>query len=253
MGKPHIEVLIEEAISGPGLPLLVSQEERDAFWVERHHRKERERLEKIAKREAKAEVIAKYAATVPLSEFPKFRKVPRLSRNIVITEKIDGVNVSVYIGEDGTFGVGSKNDWITPAKDNFGFAKWAWDHKDDLMKLGPGHHFGEWWGEGIQRAYGLKERRFSLFNTMRWDKPPDDLSDFAVRPDCCHVVPIIYQGPMSLEAVYIALDLLRGAGSLAAPGFRDPEGVIMYHRASNTMFKKTLKRDEKPKGSLEVA
>ena len=101
-------------------------------------------------------------------EFRKFNKIARLSREIVVTEKIDGTNGLIAIGEDGEFQVGSRNQWITPEKDNAGFARWAYDHKGELMTLGVGFHYGEWWGQGIQRGYGLKEKRFSLFNTSRW-------------------------------------------------------------------------------------
>ena len=100
-------------------------------------------------------------------EFRKFDKIARLSREIVVTEKIDGTNGLIAIGEDGEFQVGSRNQWITPEKDNAGFARWAYEHKDELMQLGKGFHYGEWWGQGIQRGYGLDEKRFSLFNTSR--------------------------------------------------------------------------------------
>ena len=110
-----------------------------------------------------------------MSDFVAFPKIPRLSRRCVITEKIDGTNACIFIGEDGEFLVGSRTRWITPENDNHGFARWAYEHKDELLGLGPGRHFGEWWGQGIQRGYGLKEKRFSLFNTSRW-------MDDAVRP-----------------------------------------------------------------------
>ncbi|KKK97207.1 hypothetical protein LCGC14_2655100, partial [marine sediment metagenome] len=35
--------------------------------------------------------------------------------------------------------------------------------------------------------------------------------------------------------------------SLAAPGFKEPEGIIIYHIAANQMFKKTFDHDEKHK------
>ena len=104
-----------------------------------------------------------------MTEFQEFQKIARLSRNCSITEKIDGTNACIYIGEDGEFLTGSRTRWITPEDDNYGFAKWALAHKDELMALGPGRHFGEWWGSGCQRGYGLTngEKRFSLFNTSR--------------------------------------------------------------------------------------
>ena len=74
-----------------------------------------------------------------------------------------------------------------------------------------------------------------------------------VKPDCCHVVPVLYAGLFSDQAVTEAMDLLRREGSKAAPGFMQPEGVVIYHAASRTMFKRTLVKDEKPKGSKEIA
>ena len=175
-------------------------------------------------------------------EFKEFSKIARLSRDCVITEKLDGTNASVYIGEDGEFLTGSRNRWITPEGDNFGFSRWAHEHKDELLLLGPGHHFGEWWGSGVQRGYGLPkgEKRFSLFNTARWE-------DDAARPKCCHVVPVLYKGPFSSAAADDMIEWLRNNGSAAAPGFMKPEGVIIWHSASRTLFKKTIEGDEAPK------
>lgn len=172
-------------------------------------------------------------------EFVEFPKIPRLTREIVITEKIDGTNACIAIGEDGSFRVGSRTKWITPDDDNHGFARWAYEHKDDLMQLGAGRHFGEWWGSGIQRRYGLNEKRFSLFNTHRWSES---------RPACCHVVPVLYRGLFDTTQVDYRLDDLRIGGSVAAPGFMQPEGVVVYHLAGNVGFKKTILKDEEYKG-----
>jgi len=174
-----------------------------------------------------------------MSEFIEFPKIARLSRNIVVTEKIDGTNACVRIGEDGSFDVGSRTQWITPDRDNHGFAAWAYAHRDELMQLGPGLHFGEWWGQGIQRKYGLTEKRFSLFNTSRWRE---------YRPSCCHCVPVLYEGIFDTAEILRCLDSLERVGSLAAPGFSNPEGVIVYHIAGNIYFKKTIHKDEVPKG-----
>ena len=86
--------------------------------------------------------------------FTEFQKIPRLSRDMVITEKIDGTNSCICITEDGEFLTGSRHKWITPENDNYGFSRWAHEHKDELMKLGVGVHYGEWWGSGIQRVMG---------------------------------------------------------------------------------------------------
>ncbi len=184
-------------------------------------------------------------------EFTAFQKIPRLSRNIVVTEKIDGTNASIFIGEAGEFLTGSRTRWITPEDDNAGFAKWAQGHREELLTLGPGHHFGEWWGLGIQRNYSQTQKHFSLFNTHRWS------DEAGARPPCCGVVPVLYEGPLDvfgyLNGIMGALVRLEDHGSAAAPGFMNPEGIVIYHPASKQLFKKTLVDDEKPKGSTEVA
>jgi len=177
-------------------------------------------------------------------EFEGFEKIPRLSREIVITEKIDGTNACVCIDEAGNMYTGSRKRWITPEDDNYGFARWAEEHKEELFQLGPGRHFGEWWGKGVQRGYGLNEKRLSLFNVSKW-------SDDLVRPACCSVVPVLYRGGFDTERIKAVMNCLGEWGSVAAPGFMDPEGIIIYHTAGNLYFKKTLKNDDKPKGSKE--
>lgn len=178
-------------------------------------------------------------------DFEPFQKIARLTRECTITEKIDGTNGCIFIGESGEFLVGSRTRWITPQDDNYGFARWAHENKEDLLKLGPGRHFGEWWGQGIQRNYSQTRKRFSLFNTSKW-------SDEAARPACCDVVPVLYSGLLDeygvLKGVKAAIKRLTEEGSVAAPGFMKPEGIIIYHHAANLYFKKTLEKDEEWKG-----
>jgi hypothetical protein len=199
-------------------------------------------------------------------EFKDFNKIARLSREITVTEKIDGTNGQIAIWEkwdvpseqaedgmidivyDGTSYIvmaGSRTRWISTAQDNAGFARWVKDNVGELVKLGVGFHFGEWWGRGIQRGYGLSEKRFSLFNTARW-------GDDTVRPACCYVVPVLYKGVFDTVVIQDVLNDLAFSGSRAVPGFMNPEGVVIYHAAGNMYFKKTIKNDEKPKSSLEI-
>lgn len=173
-------------------------------------------------------------------EFKSFAKIARLSRDIIVTEKIDGTNASVYIGENGEFLTGSRTQWITPDKDNYGFSRWAHENKNELMKLGTGHHFGEWWGQGIQRKYDMKEKVFSLFNVSKW-------SDDAIRPACCRVVPVLYIGMFDTMMIDRILATMKEQGSRANPGFMKPEGVVIYHPQGNIFFKKTIDKDEQPK------
>lgn len=212
-------------------------------------------------------------------EFKPWPKIPRFSRDIIVTEKLDGTNAQITIvpatevsifddplavvcgnrSEPGavTIFAGSRNRWITPGNDNYGFAAWVRDNAEELLKLGPGSHFGEWWGAGIQRRYGLKEKRFSLFNVARWGGCPHNdwkgLVEFktgALGPACCAIVPTLYLGPLDTAAIEERVQSLRNNGSVAAPGFADPEGIVIFHTASGQLFKKTCKNDEKRKGQL---
>ena len=176
-----------------------------------------------------------------MTEFKDFGKIARISRECVITEKIDGTNAQIFIGEDGEFLTGSRNRWITPDNDNQGFSRWAHEHKDELMRLGPGRHFGEWWGKGIQRGYGAPDKRFSLFNASAWTETPP--------PSCCLVVPVLYVGEFTTEAVNRCIDMLKLGGSRAIP-FMDPEGIVVYHTAARVYFKKTIENDESPKSRI---
>lgn len=190
--------------------------------------------------------------------FSQFPKMARLSREIVITEKIDGTNAQVLVTDDGKVFAGSRTRWITPQDDNYGFAWWVSLHRDELLTLGPGQHFGEWWGKGINRNYGLEERRFSLFNVRRWalhgtspktyptlDPRITKVQD--ILPPCCGLVPVLYEGPFDTYEVEAELILLREAGSQAAMGFMKPEGIVVFHTAANMCFKKTIEKDAQPK------
>lgn len=189
-----------------------------------------------------------------MSEFESFQKIGRLSRDMVITEKLDGTNAQVWIEyadavqyvDDAMFKTGdyfikagSRTRWITPQEDNFGFAAWAWQNAEELTQLGTGRHFGEWWGQGIQRKYGLSEKRWSLFNVRKWGE---------TRPACCHVVPVLYRGDFSTETAISVLNSLGETGSVAAPGFMKPEGIVVFHTQSGALFKKTFEKDDAGKG-----
>jgi hypothetical protein len=180
-----------------------------------------------------------------MTDFVEFPKIARLSREVIVTEKIDGTNGQIFIGDDGDMYVGSRTRWITPETDNHGFARWAFDHSLELHQLGPGRHFGEWWGSGIQRGYGLPkgEKRFSLFNTIRWGEERDKEKYPEDKPACCHVVPVLYRGNFITERIMMELNWLQELGSKAAPGFEQPEGIVIYHITGNVAFKKTLGND----------
>lgn len=257
-----------------------------------------------------------------MNDFQAYPKIARLNRDIVVTEKIDGTNAQVLvldtnaplpagatlpgtwvnpiaIVESGTGArgvwAGSRNRWITPEKDNYGFARWVADNAAELVEiLGPGRHFGEWWGAGVQRRYGLVTKRFSLFNVGRWGEqiayrdPRCTVTPISAtgggdevkhqydragvkRCACCAArealsavvggvpvasVPVLYRGPWfrlplaagdERWAPTWCLNTLRDNGSAAAPGFNNPEGIVVFHAASGSLFKATLEGDAKSK------
>ncbi len=188
-------------------------------------------------------------------EFVAHPKTMRWFRDIVITEKIDGTNAAVIIepynaeehtdnphvithivisGQLYVIGAQSRKRLITPADDNYGFAAWVEENAVELVRtLGVGRHMGEWWGQGIQRGYGLDEKRFSLFNTGKWKD-----ADLSAVPRL-HVVPVLYEGVNNEIEIFNAAESLQFYGSLAAPGFPSPEGVCIFHVTSNKIFKYT--------------
>lgn len=207
-------------------------------------------------------------------EFAEFEKISRLNREVIVTEKIDGTNGQIHIrpaegsslelGYDTQIDIagvphyiraGSRSRWVLHfgSDDNNGFGRWVHAHAHDLAALGPGAHFGEWWGAGIQRKYGLQEKRWSLFNVGRWVQctPADPMFPLgdkqAYAPRCCHVVPILKRGIGVDCMVAEALGRLQREGSVAAPGFMKPEGVVVFHTHSRTLFKVTLEKDEEHK------
>lgn len=214
-------------------------------------------------------------------EFQAFPKMARLSREMIITEKIDGTNAQIVIASgfqfpeteghalartsgidcDQVIVAGSRTRYLTVENDNQGFARWVKENATELFTLGPGRHFGEWWGSGIQRGYGLTkgDKRFSLFNTSRWAQPgapllqipnadPRIITYQEQAPACCGVVPVLYQGEFRTLTVEAMLCRLGREGSSAAPGYMNPEGVVVYHTQGNVGFKKTILKDEEHKG-----
>jgi hypothetical protein len=200
----------------------------------------------------------------------------RLSRECVITEKIDGTNAQLLIVERPPIGTpiggyvaavenvliyaGSRNRWLQLGDDNSGFALWLAEHAEELAQLPVGRHFGEWWGSGIQRGYGLSkgEKRLSLFNTERFHlhgesaqrKPTGDpriFNETIELPPCVGLVPVLARETFSTGLAQRVLEGLRVHGSVAAPGFMDPEGIIVWHTAAQVGFKKTIQNDDKPK------
>lgn len=212
-------------------------------------------------------------------EFQKWPSIPRLSKEtMTITEKIDGSNacivivprdgandthplysIDVDLGEEQQepphldnvtydFFAQSRTRFVYPEYDNFGFAAWVYANGPKLLlTLGPGKHYGEWWGSKIQRGYGLKdERRFSLFNVHRWADTIDVYPGSTPVSNLC-TVPFLYKGPFDAAMIPLSLEHLRRSGSVAVhrdtPGIA-AEGLIVDLREAGARYKVLLENDE---------
>lgn len=202
------------------------------------------------------------------SEFEAWPKIYRKGKGVyVVTEKIDGTNAHVAIldieniskehhkyilGEvsvenDGVYSLygilaGSRKRYITVEDDNYGFAKWVEENKEELLTMGEGRHYGEWAGEGIQKnPHNLTGKHFFLFNVARWgDHNPN-------TPECCSVVPIILTG-QGIDTIDDGMKYLLEFGSMIGD-CGEPEGVVAY----NTFIKRYQKATFKsPNGKWEA-
>lgn len=171
-------------------------------------------------------------------EFQTFESIEILESLITISEKIHGTNAQIAVDDLGKeIYAGSRERWVTPEDDNHGFANWVFPNKEALIKLlGPGRHYGEWYGPGIGPGYGLKEKRFALFNTHRWG----EATDLLPRMD---VVPVLYRGTYKPNIVKETMDKLKESGSKLVPGYMKPEGVVIYYHRTSTYFKQVFEKE----------
>jgi hypothetical protein len=202
-------------------------------------------------------------------EFKEWPKTPRLNRDMIVTEKIDGTNAAVIVlptedecapGEltHNDFGVyvettlgkfivaaQSRKRIISPGKqtDNAGFAAWVRANAADLAEvLGEGYHYGEWWGaQAARTALKPGEQKLSLFNVNRYAGAELE------RVPGLELVPVLYEGPFSQDRIQMIVEELRERGSQAHPGV-PAEGVIVFHKAAGHVYKVLCENDELPKG-----
>lgn len=168
-------------------------------------------------------------------EFVKWPKIARLANeHMTITEKLDGTNACIVITQDDIYAQ-SRNRIVEVGKDNAGFAGWVNLWQEQLRAdLGVGRFFGEWWGLGIQRNYGLDHKRFSLFNSYRWAKA----APYFETPQL-GVVPVLFEGGFSTNIIRTTHDLLMADGSSAVKGWMKPEGIVVYLAEAKTSYKLT--------------
>lgn len=194
----------------------------------------------------------------------KWDKTARWGSPFDITEKLDGTNAAVlirtregmtdpiptsdgsnaYVWLDGVcyeVGAQSRTRVISPREDNYGFATWTLNNAHTLVKdLGPGTHYGEWWGSKIQRAYGYTdgERFFSLFDVDRYK----ELRWGDALTEGLDIVPILTEDDeFDCEHLADAEAYLRDYGSTVGKvAFDRPEGFVVRWKHNNMRLKYIL-------------
>jgi len=237
-------------------------------------------------------------------QFKSWGSTPRFHKGLHITEKIDGTNAGIsvvgvgheemswdYSGtvpddaiyvphrtqDDSDPGFGylvraqSRKRIITPGNDNFGFAKWVWDNAEGLANLlGFGYHYGEWYGEGIQKnPLAVAGRRWALFNTWHWGRKENLERLRMVDIPGLTLVPVLHDeqrdGPADYFTIPGVIEGLKVGGS-RADGYmtlpnahkmdfhvEGPEGIIVWQRETSQRYKILLQEDDKHKWEVAQA
>jgi len=193
-----------------------------------------------------------------MSEYPKYPSIERFE-NIysIISEKVDGTNGLIEIEyDDGLLAVrfGSRNRWLTLSSDNAGFMNFfamfakkiaivpdilrakAVNELDNRNKVcsNPIRIYGEWYGKGIQRGYGLDTKYFMPFHTI--------LAEALIEANVPNIMPphIMYTGKFDKQIADDMMNLLRTHGSGVTPGYFNPEGIVVYFPTYQFCLKDTF-------------
>ena len=199
-----------------------------------------------------------------MSEYPKYPSIERFE-NIysVISEKVDGTNGLMEIHEvfpkpdsDVTHVVtfGSRNKWIDVHSDNAGFANFFTPHIDKIVRVPeilkanavneldnrnkacnmPIRIYGEWFGQSIQRTYGLKQKLFMPFHTL--------LAKALIEAGVPNIIEpfIFYTGKFDKSISDGFMDTLKTHGSCVVPGYFQAEGIVVYFPTYNFCLKDTF-------------
>lgn len=157
-------------------------------------------------------------------------------KTVVFEHSQDFYNKVIAYTESLDLVCGSRTRWIAPGDDNFGFAEMVHEHKQEFIeKLGPGRHYGEWAGPGINSGEGLTKKTFVLFDHWRYPAerplPPNTI-----------VVPVLYSGEFDLSKIEECMNDLKTNGSKLVAGFMAPEGVVV--RVMGNRFKVVFQAED---------
>ena len=191
-----------------------------------------------------------------MGQFKGWGSTTRENKNKTITEKLDGTNACIII-YNGQVQAQSRKRMITPDDDNFGFAKWVYDNAGVLTDtLGYGYHYGEWFGEGIQKnPLGIEGKRFALFHPTKYSEANGyELNKIGGL----ETVPLLHHGQCDLYTIVDVMEDLNEYGTKVVGAKReikelpwgdtyeravDAEGIIIWNNETQTRTKMLLKDD----------
>lgn len=193
-----------------------------------------------------------------MGEFKGWGSTTRENKNKTVTEKIDGTNACIVI-YDGKVTAQSRKRVITPDDDNYGFARWVYDNAGVLMDtLGFGYHYGEWFGEGIQKnPLGIEGKRFALFHATKYTEANGyELN----KVDGLETVPLLHHGQCDVWTIPDIMADLQDFGSKVVGAARHvyessiiegftydravaAEGIIIWNNETKTRTKMLLEGD----------
>jgi len=178
-------------------------------------------------------------------KYPSFPSIERIENiRCFINEKIDGTNGMIEITKD-ALRFGSRNTYLSSKEDNHGFYKFCKEYitypVSDIIirRLYPNNPptypvriYGEWFGKGIQRTYGLKARYFMPFNPYHADALTYCGVPYIVYPA------ELYSGKFSVSQLELCMDDLKLRGSKVIEDYMNPEGVVIYFPKYNFSLKR---------------
>ena len=179
-------------------------------------------------------------STVNYNSFPSIERLENIY--CIISEKIDGTNSLIEINETNVR-FGSRNRYISFSDDNAGFANFFKDYEarfEDAAKdittdeSYPLRIYGEWFGCGIQRGYGLKDKFFMPFNSFYSEKLIEYQVPNVIAPN------IMYTGKFSMEVVDTCMQQLKLNGSGVVKDYKQPEGIVIFFPKYNFRLKETF-------------
>ena len=179
-------------------------------------------------------------STTNYSSFPSIERLENIY--CIISEKIDGTNGLIEINETNVR-FGSRNRYISFSDDNAGFANFFKDYearfKDAAKDITtdesyPLRIYGEWFGCGIQRNYGLKDKLFMPFSSFYGEKLIEYQVPNVITPN------IMYTGKFSMEIVDTCMQQLKLNGSGVVKDYKQPEGIVIFFPKYNFRLKETF-------------